>query len=357
MNPLVPSPEALPASWGWFQGLLMLTLPLHLLAMNAMLGTAGLSLLARLKGDAAHTRLAHELARLLPTLVAVTVNLGVAPLLFLQVLYGPLFYTSSVLMAAAWLSVPLLLIVAYYAAYLYDFRFAPLGRWGIAPLALAFAIFLGIAFLFTNNMTLMLEPARWSAYFNQRGGTLLNTGSAMFWPRYLHNIVGALAVGGLFVAVVGRFKAGRDPQVGALAVRLGLKTFQHLTMAQVLVGFWFLMSLPGPVLKLFMGGSHAATGLLAASVLLAMLVLAAAGRGRVAPCVVMTVGLVVVMVFMRDLLRTALLRPVFTPASLKVAPQASPLILFGACLVGGLALVAWMIMKAVQSPPTEAGSK
>jgi len=351
VNPLIPTPDVLPAPWGWFQGFLMLTLPLHLLAMNAMVGTAALSLLARLKGDAAHARLAHELAKLLPILVAVTVNLGLAPLLFVQVLYGHLLYTSSVLMAVHWLSVPLILLVAYYATYLYDFRFEALGRWGAVPVGLAFVSFMFIAFLFTANMTLMLEPSRWSAWFNQRGGTLLDTGNPMFWARYVHNVVGAVAVGGLFVAVFGRLRAGRDPEVGDLAVRLGLKVFRSLTMGQVLVGFWYLLSLPAPVMKLFMGGSPAATGLLAAGLLLAMLVLAAGSR--VALCAGLTAVLVVVMVFMRDVVRVACLSPVFTPASLKVAPQYPPLVLFVVSLAGGIALVAWMVLQALKVPTSK----
>ena len=159
-----------------------------------------------------------------------------------------------------------------------------------------------------------------------------------------------MAVGGLFVAVFGKVRSGRDPLLGALAVRLGLQVFQTLTMAQVLVGFWFLMSLPGPVLSLFLGGSHVATGLLGAGVLLAMLVLAAGSRGSVTLCAGLTVALVVVMVFIRDAVRAALLSPAFTPASLKVAPQLSPLILFCLSLAGGIALVAWMLVKAWQVP-------
>ena len=345
MNPLLPTPDVLPVPWGYFQALLMLTFPLHLLAMNAMLGAAGLSLLARWRGEATHVRLAHELAKLLPFLIAFTVNLGVAPLLFLQVLYGHLFYTSSVLMAVYWLSVPLILLVAYYAAYLYDFKFITLGRWGLLPGALVLAAFLGIAFLFTHHMTLMLEPGRWAGYFDHRGGTLLSLGNPMLWPRYLHNIVGGMAVGGLFVAVFGRLKAKGDPELGGLAVRLGLQVFSTLTMIQVLVGCWFLMSLPLPVMNLFMGGSRVATGLLGAGVLLSLLVLHAASRAQVSLCAGLAVVLVYDMAFMRDTVRAGFLAPVFTPATLKVVPQFAPMLVFAATLVAGILVIVWMLRK------------
>ena len=345
MNPLIPKPDVLPAAWGYFQGLLMLTFPLHLLLMNALLGATGISLYARLKGGDSHGRLAHELARMLPLLVAFTINFGVAPLLFLQVLFGHFLYTSSVLMAVYWLGVPLLLIVAYFALYLHDFRFSTLGRAGIIPIALAMAIFLVIPFMFTNNMTLMLEPQRWTGYFANRAGTILNTSSPMLWPRYLHFVLGGLAVGGLFVAAFGTFKGRRDAQVGELAVRLGLKLFTALTMVQVAVGFWFLLSLRDPVMKRFMGASHPATALLVIGVLLTLAAIRAGSRGNVALCAALALPLVFLMAFMRDAVRTGYLEPAFVPASLKVVPQGSPVVLFAVTLVCGLLVIAWMISR------------
>ena len=46
MNPaaLIPTPDVLPVPWGWFQVLLLLTLFLHILLMNVMLGTAVIAL-------------------------------------------------------------------------------------------------------------------------------------------------------------------------------------------------------------------------------------------------------------------------------------------------------------------------
>jgi hypothetical protein len=348
MNPLIPAPDVLPVAWGWFQGLLMLTFPLHLLLMNAVLGFSAVSLYARLKEDEIHVRLAHELARALPILIAFTINFGVAPLLFLQVLFGNLFYTSSVLMAVYWLSVPFILIVAYYAVYFYDFRFTILGKSGMLPIALALAIFLALPFIFTSNMTLMLEPQQWTAYFNNRGGTILNADSRVVWPRYLHFITGGMAVGGLFVAVFGTIKGKRDPLLGELAVSIGMNLFTALTLLQILVGFWFLISLPLPVRSLFLGGSMNSTALFGAGLLFAFLVLAAGFRRRVFMSAALTVPLLYVMVFMRDDVRTGYLKPFFTPALLKVEPQYSPLILFAVTLIGGICTIAWMLRKTAR---------
>jgi hypothetical protein len=124
MNTLVPTPDTFPAAWEIFRFLLLLVFPLHLMLMNAMVGTTAIAAYVLLKKDETMRGLAGELAGVLPFLVAFAVNLGVAALLFLQVTYGQFFYTGSILMGAYWLAVVPLLLLAYYAAYLFDFRFS-----------------------------------------------------------------------------------------------------------------------------------------------------------------------------------------------------------------------------------------
>ena len=66
MNPLIPQPDFIPVSWGWLQFLLLLTLPLHLLAMNAMLGGLAVAVVEHLRGGEVRRQLAHRVAVALP---------------------------------------------------------------------------------------------------------------------------------------------------------------------------------------------------------------------------------------------------------------------------------------------------
>lgn len=347
MNPLVPTPDTIPVAWGWFQFLLLLTLPLHLLCMNAMVGSAGIALYACLRRDEPARRLAHELARILPFLVAFTVNFGVAPLLFNQVLYGQFLYVSSILMAVFWLAVIPLLILAYYGLYLYDFRFNKLGSLGSPLLALALLIFFVIGFIYTNNMTLMLDPQQWAAYFKNDHGTLLNLGDPSLIPRYLHFMVGALAIGGLAVALYGKIREKRDAELGGVAIRLGIKTFSRLTLIAILLGVWFLVSLPRNVMLLFMGRDLLASGIFIAALILVLLALAAGFSKKVYLSAGLAIVLVVLMSFLRAYVRSEFQRPFFSPGMLQVVPQYSPMILFFVTLLAGLACIAWMISKAL----------
>ncbi len=349
MNHLIPPPETLPVAWGWLKTMLMIVFPLHLLFMNAMLGSTLIALCAGLKNDKASHDLSRRLAGVIPFLVAFTVNLGVASLLFIQVLYGEFFYTSSILMAVFWLSVIPLLMTAYYLLYLYDFRFAMLGKRGVIVAACAVFIFLAIAFIYSNNMTLMLKPRNWSAYFTNPTGTLLNLTETALWPRYLHFIIGGTAIGGLFVALYGKFMGKRDPETADSAVAIGMRTFTILTMVQVLDGLWFLQSIPGGLRKDFMGGDPTSTVLFFVAALLVLAVILAAAMKSVYTTAGLAVPLVYVMAFLRDHLRSAYLFPYFSPDMPAVIPQYSPMIMFLCILVAGGSVVAWMLFKGAQS--------
>lgn len=345
MNQLIPTPDPLSAPWQLFRLLLIGVFPLHLLLMNAMLGTTAIALIARLKRDDTSRRLAHALGRILPSLVALAVNLGVAALLFLQVLYGQFFFTSSVLMAFCWLLVIPLLMAAYALLYLHEFSFARLGRAGSGCLLPALAAFLTIAFLFVNNMTLMLVPPAWQAYFTNAGGTILNLGDPTLWPRYLHFIIGALAIGGLFVALFGNRLAQRDPEAGVAARAIGLQLFRLLTMVQILVGIWFLMRLPRPVMMLFMGDDRLATGLLLAGFALTAALLWAAFRERLTIATALAVPLVYLMSLLRDTVRNGALHGYLFPGAMPVSFQAGPVAMFLLALLVGVGAIVWMLRQ------------
>ncbi len=126
-------------------------------------------MISTLRGGEQNTLLSKEFSYKWPYTIAFAVNMGVAPLLFVQVLYGQFIYSSSIMMAVWWLSIVVLLILAYYSAYIYDFKFDVLSGLRIFMIEISVGILLFVGFLFTNNMTLMLQPDKWSAFFNNPG--------------------------------------------------------------------------------------------------------------------------------------------------------------------------------------------
>ena len=346
---IIPQPDSIPVSWGWFQFLLLVTFPLHLLAMNAMLGGLAIGVVQHMRGGTLRRELAHRIALALPLVIAFVVNFGVAPLLFVQVLYGQFLYSSSVLMGSFWILIIPVLIIAYYGAYLYDFRFARLGGAGPWLAVLVFFLLALIGFFFTNNMLLMVLPERFGDYFSHRNGSLLVFDRPGFWPRFLHMMLGAFAVGGLFVGFLGRFRKSANPDLAAHAEQVGLSSFFVLTLGNVFVGFWYLISLPEALQKLFLGGNTWATLTFVFSLLLVGGALFGAYKKKFWLTFGHAVGLVVVMSFVRTWLRTAYLEDVFTLDQLQVIPQYSPMIFFFITLVAGIACLGWLVKKTLDA--------
>ena len=346
---LIPVPDLIPVAWGWLQFFLILTFVLHILFMNAMLGSSIIALFTDLNNGSENLAVVRDVSLKLPYTIAFTVNMGVAPFLFLQVLYGHFVYVSSLLMAVYWLSVVGLLIVAYYSAYVYNFKFDIIGSSRTIFITLTVLLLLVVAFMCSNNMSLMLTPDKWTQYFSNPGGTILNLSEPTLFPRYFHFVTASIAVGGLFVALVWKFKERRGHANAKDKIATGMKWFTYATLVQIILGFWFLISLPEEIMLLFLGGNSLATLLFLVGLSGAILILVFGSKNMVWPGVGALLFTVVTMVLIRDIVRTAYLKPFFSVSSLKLVPQYSPMILFLVVFVIGLILVAYMLKLAARA--------
>ncbi|MCK4881317.1 MAG: hypothetical protein KAS82_11670, partial [Bacteroidales bacterium] len=288
----------------------------------------------------------------IPTLVALTVNFGVPPLLFVQVLYGHLFYSSSVMLAVPWILVVPILILAYYGAYIFVKQADRVPLLSKAGLIFTTLSLLYIAFVFVNNSTLAIQPDRWGIYFKDPGGWNLNLGEPTLWSRYLHFLLAALAIGALGRAIVYRFSE-MDKKEKESQIKRNLKIFGWITIIQFGVGSWFWLTMPDPVWKTFMGGSFFATAMMVAGWLLALLILHSSFTGRLTTAMIMGGLEVLVMVIVRDLARGAYLKELFRPSQLENVGELSPLIAFLLVFVVGLLAIYYMIRLIFKSKTSQ----
>lgn len=346
-------PNPLPAPYWVFKLLLVVTFLLHILAMNLMLGGGVLALVLkwRERKHADSRRMFLDVAKKLPVFLPATVTLGVAPLLFLQVLYGQYFYTSSIVMAWPWFLVLACVTLAYYGFYYVSYRGGRPGAKAGAGLLFSMILILLVGFLFSNNLTLSQTPSRWAAkYFASPEGWSLNLTEPTLVPRYLHFVLAAVAMGGLVLVFLAQAKWKKDPDYARQLLQLGGKTFMHATMAQFVAGVVFLFTLPRDLRMLFMGDNLMATVLLLIGVaggIGAIMLMSGALRNeniRAAAFHVPALLVVVIasMSVMREILRDAYLKPYFNPDQFAVATQWSVLPLFLALFIGGVIL--WLVM-------------
>lgn len=357
MNPsdFIPTAGAVSVHWGWFKLLLMPVFTAHILLMNIMLGASIIALFSpRKSGDNGTPLLQKALAERLPGLIAITACLGVGALFFLQVLYGRFAYVGSWRMAVFWLSVFGLVGIAYSIARLQRAGFEQWRPFRSLLLGTAILLFLLVAFLLTNNMTLMLHPERWPLHLSRSGGSVLNLSDPTLIPRYLHFVTASVAIGGLCIAATWERKKakGEAPRGEADAmIETGMGWFAYATLFQLAVGAWFQFSLPGEIMALFLGGSVLHTVVLAAGLLLVVQSLIYGFQRRVWPTVFSTAFLVIDMVILRDLVRAAYLKPYFGAAELAAGGGFT---LFVVSVIGLVAVVG-TILRVVKSARNAGG--
>jgi hypothetical protein len=344
MNNPVPIPDSIPVNWWWFQALLLFTFLIHLILMNFILGGSLITLYKLIR-----KKEPSEESLSLPTLVALTINFGVPPLLFVQVLYGHLFYTSSVWMALPWILVIPILILAYYGAHIFSHRLVQAPKLAKISLGITAVLLLVIAFIYVNNNTLALTPSRWGAYFSHQGGAALNWGEPTLFPRFFHYVTGAIAIAGLGRAVWFRFRKNMDEATRQLEIRQGLKIFGWVTLVQIAIGTWFWLSLPGDIWRLFMGKNLVYTILMGTGWVFGLLILHSALTGRFWLSVAAGLLAMANMVIIRDLVRHAYLKGIFSPDQLTVTGEVSPLIAFLVVFLIGLAALYYMVSLLIKS--------
>lgn len=359
-------PLPFPAPSWLLKAFLVIGFYLHALPMNVALTggivSASLLLYGQRKPHAYAKRIGGALAFSLPFFVSMAITQGIVPLLFIQLVYGPLFYTSSILMALPWLLVIFLLLSAYYAYYVYTYRRESLGRRGPWVLILAGLLFLTIAFFFSNNTTLMLTPQKWlGMYMHSPYGVNLNLSEPQLLPRYLHFVLAAVAVTGLTIGCFGLYWHPRDPDYGPWLIRFGAGLFLLITLLQIPVGIWFLLSLGPRILWNFLGQDAMGTTVFASAMGLDLVSLAAMALawkdGTPTPFRVgLTTSLAVIflMVEMRHLVREYSVRAFFFPEQVPVDTQWSLLVLFLGSFILGVLYIGWLLKLTWKAyhPPT-----
>jgi hypothetical protein len=357
-----PDPMGYPVPVELLRGLSYLTLTLHLLAMNFTLGGAMLWLWIKVRKPAHGESMLEYLGTSLPLGFSYLVTLGIPPLLFLQVVYGQFFYSSSVVMGLHWIHVIPLLILGYGMLYYHKLtrHTRPRNQW--IPILIAVLAMLAIGFIYVNNLTLMQTPDKWLGMYAARpNGASLNLAEPTLFPRYLLFLAPALAVAGMGLLTAGTFlrrwgridKGVGFQKTGFLAVLVGMG-------AALVVGAWTVITLPESISAQVTSGGWITillgTGM--ALVALAGVVSFLASRSAspwfsVGALLLAALGLAS-HVIMRDLVRIAYLKPYFDAATVPVNNQWVMFGMFAATLVGGLALVivlTVMVAKKLTPPP------
>ena len=150
----------------------VLTWALHIAAVQVMLGASVLTLFGAFQQNPHWRRLATAMLATAKIAVSVAIVIGVAPLLFVQVIYDPFWYTSNVLSARWVIAFIVILIAAYLAMYAFYYRNPNLaaqptrGAW---HLVISLALMLVVGWIMHVLSYQMLLPEQWMSWYAPNG--------------------------------------------------------------------------------------------------------------------------------------------------------------------------------------------
>jgi hypothetical protein len=309
----------------------ILTLTLHFVAMNFLVG----GIIAVLWGKFTNRwddPTVRVFVKYFPTATAATVTLGVAPLLFVQLVYHRQIYSASIVSGWFWLMITLVLTISYYFLYgasLTDKKDACTGR----KLLFALVGLIYVSLVYSSVFSMAESPATIrNLYAGDQSGLSWNTDVMDYALRWLHMMLGAITVGGFFVGWIGQ----NNPQ----AFKIGRSFFLIGWVLAALVGFGYLFAL-GDFLRPFMRSPG--IWVLTIGILLSAGGLHFFTKRKFVPSALMLFVSLLMMVASRHYVRLVKLDCVVDPSAMPVRIQWSPFILFLVCFVIALGTVWYML--------------
>lgn len=351
----IPSPDPLgfPLPTWILQALAYLTLTLHFSAIHFTIGATLLLLWFRVRRGAGQEDLGRFLGSGLPLGVSYIITMGIPPLLFLQVLYGQLFYSSSVLIGAFWIQVIPAVMLAYAGLYYHKLRRDTRPRLQGVVVVVSTLLLLYVGYIYVNNLTLTMSPEKWMGLYAQApGGGTLHHGEPTIHPRFLLFVSSSFAVAGLVLIWRGVFLARWGlAEVGRRSRTAGFRAFlvSPLLWIIALVGVYatrpedmnaVLASGLAPKILVALG----VVGGVVAAVCAYLAVKQAQIRYPLISSLAMA-ALTASMVVFRDLVRLRELSGYWTLSSVPVNAQWGMFLLFLVALVGGIVLLVALFMR------------
>ncbi|SFQ33042.1 hypothetical protein [Variovorax sp. 770b2] len=224
-------PAGIPSHPVVFQVLMIVTWIFHIAFVHMTLGTAGLAIYAFYKRRVGTywEQLSMAMTKSAKVGVSLLIVLGVAPLLFTQVIYDPQWYTASVLSARWLIAFIFTLIIGYcsWFVFYYSNHKGARKRLGIFALV-GLALFLLDGLIMHVLAYQSLLPDQWMSWYAP-GGSVDTRGAklhAIQWPRYLFIISLSLPALGLYLIAYAdyfRDRADRAADYLAFTRRLGLR--------------------------------------------------------------------------------------------------------------------------------------
>ena len=192
-----PFPFGFPPPTAVYLALYISTLVLHVVFMNYVLAGTGYMAAAMLSkrtafGPKPQSASVEILRDWMPFALSAAITAGIAPLLFVQILYQKPFYTANLLLFHRWMSILPVLIVGFYLLYLLKAKRIELWRPVVqrAVGVTAFLCFAYTGYSWTENHLLSLDARHWTTQYASQSMWYASTLTA---PRFAVWLFGSIS--------------------------------------------------------------------------------------------------------------------------------------------------------------------
>ncbi|HHY71993.1 MAG TPA: cytochrome c class I [Bacillus bacterium] len=285
----------IPGNVSFFQFLIVFSFACHIIFVNITIAGAVFSVINEIKGirlqNKVYDKLALQLATQTSIYKSIAVVLGVAPMLLISVIYSQFFYPSTILIGKAWLSLIIIIIVAFLLLYVYKFswnRYQEKKGLHLVYGVSGTLLLLFVPLIFIVNVVSMLYPEMWAGSKGFFHGLFYYP---QVWQRYAHFVLSSFAVMGIFMymynnrqfkkmqqnngcnnsahaeVAVAEENSNIEADVYKEGKRFGVKTAFWTTILQILVGSLVLISLEKDKMMLYMGENMLLTSFLIVSII------------------------------------------------------------------------------------------
>lgn len=301
----------------------------------------------------------------LPVAYTLAINFGVACLLFVQVLFSENFFTANILLGNRWLAVIALLLVSYYGVYavnsLLKRENIPVWIPALVSCGNGFLIW-AIGFIMISNYFASTNSDSWAAY--QKNSDLI-TSAPTFTARSIHYLVGAIAVSGFWLMWISAWRmriSADNSELKKLSYQGNLLA-TAATGVQIIVGIWYLLSLPAALWDKLFGGGFASIVWISGVAAGFMLVVALAMGNFLSNqrrwrwiATILLAWTLVGMISGREVIRITSFGPDFSLRNLPQTSQGGIQTIFGIALLVAMITIAWLIYIIKTARPEKADS-
>lgn len=182
------------------QVLLVVTWVFHIFFVTLALGSSAYAILGFLRPNEYRLRLARVAARLTPNAVGLGIVTGIAPLLFVQTIYDPIWYASNTLTGFWSVSFIFVVMGGYSMAYLFYLKGSADGKLLWSAVA-SFVLLFFAGWVMHVLASVSIRPERWMEWYAPNG--MIDTRGVEFHSWNIPRLVFLLPLqAGLSLAVV-----------------------------------------------------------------------------------------------------------------------------------------------------------